>query len=61
MEVESKMDWQRKASAGTSKITAFLGPAKSANCPTHSAESDGATDADDEGTRTEIVAGKRVR
>lgn len=61
MEAESKMDWQRKASAGTSKITTFLGPAESANCPRHSADSDGAPDADGEAMRTEIVAGKRVR
>ena len=61
MEAESKMDWQRKASAGTSKITTFLEPANSAHCTRHSVESDGAPDADAEGTRIEIVAGKRVR
>ena len=29
MEAESKMDWQQKAAAGTSKITAFLGAVSS--------------------------------
>ena len=54
MEAESKMDWQRKASAGTSKITAFLGAASSPESGTEASD-------DRQGDGWTIVACESVR
>ena len=53
MEAESKVDWQRQASAGTSKITEFLGAA--------SCLDNGKAKIDRQGDSGTLLARERVR
>lgn len=60
MEAESKIDWQRKASVGTSKITTFLDPVNPAPSTSHIAECNDTHNGGD-GARVETVTFERAR